>query len=131
VLTIERRRDEVDARRELVSAQNELASQARLVSAWWERSSANKLTVLVANRSDLPVYRVRVTTTIDGDALPPIERDVLAPTAEAHRFDLLRAGDEARLEMVFIDAGGRRWSRGADGALEQLGAGSAEDHALE
>lgn len=112
---------------------------ARVVTAWaTEKYTPNastssyhrRVVVHVANESNEPVYDARVSVVIgEGVTLGPLSAPpsiVVLPPRRELRFDIsvpLLAHENAynpRVELLFTDPKGRRWSRDSEGRLTDI-----------
>jgi hypothetical protein len=99
--------------------------QASHVTAWLERGRAD-VTLHIANSSDIPVYKVRVTPQFLGQDYETITLPLIAPQKELTPLKLqLPGGDQVSNEFLgvqifFEDSAGRRWRRKRDGKLKRI-----------
>jgi hypothetical protein len=98
--------------------------QASQAAAWLERGTS-EVTLHVANSSDVPIYKVRVTPQFLGQDYKKISYPVLGPKADDTPLSIPLPGSQEvsneflGVEMVFADSGGRRWKRTRNGALHR------------
>lgn len=98
--------------------------QASQVSAWLERGKSSA-TLHVANSSDVPVYKVRVTPQLLGRDYEILSFPLLEPRSELTPLTLSLPGSEQvsneylGVQILFTDSVGRRWQRTRNGELRR------------
>ncbi len=121
LLTVEQERDE-----RLLDDQ--VRSQARQVTAWWDERDGTA-GVAFRNASDAAVYKATVTLADNGPSdvyetsvvgtIPPSSEPVFRSYASLG-WTNVPAITEARLELGFTDAQGNHWLRNGEGQLSQV-----------
>jgi hypothetical protein len=98
--------------------------QAQQVTAWLDRGPA-EVTLHVANSSEVPVYKVRVTPQFLGQDYDVVSFPLLGPKTDQTPLRIGVPGGQAvsneylGVKMVFADSAGRRWERARDGKLQR------------
>jgi hypothetical protein len=98
--------------------------QASQVTAWLERGESS-VTLHVANSSDVPVYKVRITPQLLGRDYEVLSFPLLGPGSELTPLTLPLPGSKQisneylGVQMVFADSAGRRWQRARNGELHR------------
>ena len=111
-------------------------SQAEQIAGWPARDTEAQMSILLSNRSQLPVYRAVVSrVAIQGSGATtgkqvrrlglPGEQQTLAviPPGESQLTFPAGFGGMSRragIELAFLDAAGVYWLREADGTLREL-----------
>jgi hypothetical protein len=98
--------------------------QASQVAAWLARNTS-EVTLHVANSSEAPIYKVRVTPQFLGQDYTKKSYPVLGPHADDTPLSIPLPGSQEvsneflGVEMIFADSSGRRWKRTRNGALRR------------
>jgi len=121
LLAVEQERDER-------LLQDQVRSQARQVTAWWDKKSGTQ-GVFFRNASDAASYKATVTLADTGGhdifetsvvgTIPPSNEPIFR-SAKSLGWSGLPDLVDVRLELGFTDAQGNHWLRNAEGQLSQI-----------